>query len=186
MVQLPPGRFFPERPPGCRADRINFVVFVSCHRALHNPHDGGPFTHGPAHQSVDFVPFTQQEFGKVRPILAGDAGDEGFLCHGESFRTSYKIRDNFKILEHRGLGTRINVAPERLTAIVFFDWTGSVFDMRGTRRANACRVLSQTSTCSNTIWNLRKGGLRKRKTANQFRKKKIRWCLNKSLELCHQ
>jgi len=34
---------------------------------------------GPAHQPVDFVSLGEQEFGKVRAILAGDPGDEGFL-----------------------------------------------------------------------------------------------------------
>ena len=66
---------------------------------------------GPAHHPVDFVPFRKQQFGKVRPVLAGDAGDEGFLGHDVSLRTYYKIRDNFKVWEDQ---EPANPAEERL------------------------------------------------------------------------
>ena len=34
---------------------------------------------GPAFDAVDDIAFFEQEFGKVGTVLAGDAGDEGYL-----------------------------------------------------------------------------------------------------------
>ena len=42
---------------------------------------------GPPDKAVDLIPFSQQKFGQVRAVLAGDAGDESFF-HYERLRFS--------------------------------------------------------------------------------------------------
>ena len=36
---------------------------------------------GAADDAVDFITFGQQQFGKIRTVLSGDACDERFFCH---------------------------------------------------------------------------------------------------------
>ena len=36
---------------------------------------------GPSHDTVDFIAFLQKEFGEIRTILTGDAGDKGDFGH---------------------------------------------------------------------------------------------------------
>ena len=45
-----------------------------------------------AHHTVHFVTLLQQQLGEVRPVLAGDAGDQRALCHGHSVLTVRGIR----------------------------------------------------------------------------------------------
>ncbi len=48
---------------------------------------------GAALDAVDFVALAQQEFGKIGAVLAGDAGDEGFLGHVVGLVTNCGVRN---------------------------------------------------------------------------------------------